>query len=91
MVGESKEVGHRDLWETTLQLCREAGSLVCFVWTPSHMKVKGNNTADSLAEDPHNKKWRSAKPQPVQLWEDVRLCPIRSDVSSSEGGGGGFH
>ena len=64
-----------------------------FVWTPSHMKVKGNDMADSLAEEgrlqhPHNKK-RSAQTQLVQMWEDVGLCPMRSDVSSSSGGGGG--
>ena len=36
---KSKEIGHRDLWETIFSLRREAGSLVQFVWTLSHMKV----------------------------------------------------
>ena len=94
---KSKEVGHRDLWETIIQLRREAGSLVQFVWTPSDMKIKGNDMADSLAEEGrlqrrNNKKRRSAaEPHPVQLWEDVGLCPMQSDVSSSSGGGGGIH
>ena len=89
---KSKQLGHRDKWETIFKLRREAGSLSQFVWTPSHMKVKGNNMADSLAKEgrlqhPHNKKRRSAEPQPGQLWEGVGLCPMRSDVSSSSGVG----
>ena len=78
---KSKEVGHRDMWEAIFALRREAGSLLQFVWTPSHMKVKVNDRADSLAEEgrlqhPHNKKRR---------WEEVGLYPMRSDVSSSSG------
>ena len=62
--------------------------MVQLVWTPSHMKVQGNDMVDLLAEEgtlqhPHNKKRRLAEPQPIELWEDVGLCPMRSDVSSS--------
>ena len=90
---KSKDVGHRDMWEAIFALRREAGWLLQFVWTPSHMKVSGNDEADVMAEEgtlqhPNNKKCRPAEPQPVvQLWEDVGLCPMLSDVSSSEGDG----
>ena len=65
-----------------------------FVWTPSHMKVRGNDEANALAkagrqQHPNNKKRRSAEPPPlVWLWEEVGICPMCLDVSSS--GGGGF-
>ena len=56
-----REVGHRDLWEAIFQLRKEAGALLKFVWTPSHMRVEGSNKADALAESgremhPNNKK-----------------------------------
>ena len=84
---------NRDLWEQIFLLRREAGSLLQLVWTPSHMQVMGNDRADALAEEgrlqhPHNKKRRSEEPRPPLLWEEVGLLPIRSDVSSSAGGGG---
>ena len=49
-------------------IAKGGGSLVQFVRTPSHMKVKGNDMPDSPAEEgrlqhPNNKKQRSAEPQ----------------------------
>ena len=38
-------------------------------------------------QHPHNKKRRSEELRPPLLWEEVGLLPMRSDVSSSEGGG----
>ena len=89
---KNREVGHKDLWEHIFLLRREAGSLLQLVWTPSHMQVVGNDRADALSEEgrlqhPHNKKRRSEEPRPLPLWEEVGLLPMRSDVSSSVGGG----
>ena len=75
----SREIGHRDLWESSSSLWQEAGALVWFVWTPLHMTVKGNVEADALAEfgrpqHPNNNKRRSEEPAAMaQLWVDVGL------------------
>ena len=65
-----KDVGHRDMWGAIFALRREAGSLLQFVWTPSHVKVSGNDEADVLAEEgrlqhPNNNKRR---PQSHSQW-----------------------
>ena len=47
---KSKEIGQRELWEAVFSLRREARPLLQFVWTPLHMKVRGYDEADALAE-----------------------------------------
>ena len=58
---KSREVGHRDLWEAIFEPWQGAGTMLKFIWTPSHMRVGGNDKADALAElgkemHPNNKK-----------------------------------
>ena len=62
------------------------------MWTPSHMKVFGNDTADQLAEDgrlshSQGKKRRSEELLEPQ-WVALGLQPMPFDVSSSAGLGG---
>ena len=63
---KSREVGHPDLWEANFQLRRDAGALLRFIWTPSHMWVGGNDKADALAQfgremHPNNKKTKRGR------------------------------
>ena len=71
------------------------GSLVHLVWTTSHMKVNRNDVANLLAQEGrlqhlHNKKRRSAEPQPVQPG-GRRTLPHAITCIVLSGGGGGFH
>ena len=89
---KSREVGHRDLWEAIFCFRRDAGAVLKFVWTPSHMSVGGNDQADKLAEagkemHPNNKKRRDEPENMPQWWQDAGLSPMRTDVSSSEASG----
>ena len=64
-----------------------AGSLLHFVRTPSHMKVKGNEEADASEsgrqKHPDNKKRRSGIPSLIaHLWEEVGICPMHSPAAS---------
>ena len=45
---KSKDIGHRE--EAIFSLRREAGSQLQFVWTPPHMKVRGNDAAYSFGQ-----------------------------------------
>ena len=85
----SREVGHRDLWEAILQLREQGGGHVRLEWTPSHVRVQGNEHADQLAEasrlqHPNNKR-RRTEPE----WESLGLHPMDSGASSSDGDGSG--
>ena len=60
-----------------------AGPRVRFIWTPSPLKVNGNDEVDALAEEgrerhPHNKIRRQQEP----AWAALGLSPMRSEVSS---------
>ena len=46
----TREVGHADLWEQILWLWEEGGDHVQLRRVPSHLAVRGNEQADSLAE-----------------------------------------
>ena len=61
------------------------------------MQVVGNDRADALAEEGCNthiikngghRSHPNQEPRLPLLWEEVGLLPMRSDVSSSAGGGG---
>ena len=45
-----KEIGHWDLWELIWDLRQQVGPQVKVLWTPSHLNVPGNDSADGLAE-----------------------------------------
>ena len=46
-------MGHQDLWEAIFQLRQDAGALLKFVSTPSHMRVEENDKADARVPDAH--------------------------------------
>ena len=96
----SGAVRHRDLWERTLWLRKEAGDLLQVRWVPSHLNVKGNEDADELAGQrrgrhpnnllPISKRRRVVERdvvglEPMMESEDLR---VTSDVDSGGGGGG---
>ena len=61
-----------------------AGSQLRFIWTPSHLQVKGNDEADARTEEgrerhSHNKRRWQQEP----VWAALGLSPMRSEVSSS--------
>ena len=78
---KSCEVGHRDPWEAIFQLRQDAGPLLKFIWTPSHMRMEGNDKADALAEfgremHPNNKKRKGdANPVP-RFWRDADVTDV---------------
>ena len=85
-------MGHRDPWESIFQLRQDAGALLKFIWTPSCMRVGGNEKADELAETgremhPNNKKRRGGSDRVPRLWQDAGLSPMHTDVSSSKSSG----
>ena len=92
MDGKVAGGGAQELWEAIFQLRQDAGVLVKFVWTPSHMRDGGNDKANELAESgremhPNNKKRRGDSEHLPQLWQGAGLSPMRTDVSSSKGSG----
>ena len=89
---KSRDVGHQDLWEAIFQVRHEAGSLLKFIWTPSHMWVGGNDKAGALAQfgremQPNDKKRKGDADRVPHLWRDAGFSPMCTDVSSSESSG----
>ena len=89
----SGEVGHRDLWEAITEM-RElggggGGGQICQEWTPSHVKVPGNEGTDQLAEAGRLQHLNNKRHRTEPEWEVLGLYPTDSGASSTDGEGTG--
>ena len=81
-----REVEHKELWMAVLAERELAGDRLQVRWVPSHLRVAGNEEADTMAEQgrlqhPYNEDSLPKRRRLEQQWEELGL----EEMSSGEG------